>query len=123
VRLARVLLAVLLSAAAPALGAPQKPVPPARLLVVADEFSFTLSRASIKAGPAIIELSNMGEDPHDLTLRHRAKGARTYRLKLTLPEHERYLSARLVPGRYLLWCSVADHRQRGMEAYLTVKKR
>jgi hypothetical protein len=124
--LARLLLAAALVAVAPALGATAarpKPRPPARLLVVADEFSFTLSRPAIKAGPAIIELSNMGEDPHDLTMRRQAKGARTYRLKLTLPEHERYLSAALVPGRYLLWCSVADHRQRGMEAYLTVKKR
>jgi hypothetical protein len=124
--LARLLPVAALVVAAPALGAAAvkpKPTPPARLLVVADEYSFTLSRPAIKAGPAVIELSNMGEDPHDLTMRRHARGARTYRLKLTLPDHERYLSATLLPGRYLLWCSVADHRQRGMEAYLTVKKR
>ena len=43
--------------------------PPARVQVSAQEFSFTLSRASIEAGPAIVELANFGEDPHDLRMR------------------------------------------------------
>jgi plastocyanin len=118
-------LAAALAAAvvAPGLAAPRRPVPPSRVLVVADEFSLTPSRTRIKAGPAIVELANFGEDPHDLTMRRRAKGAKTYRVRLTLPDHQRYLSAKLAPGRYLLWCSIADHRERGMETYLTVKKR
>ena len=29
----------------------------------------------------------------------------------------------LVPGRYRLWCSVANHRQLGMQAVLTVVRR
>ena len=27
---------------------------------------------------------------------------------------------KLVPGRYLLWCAVADHREQGMPAVLRV---
>lgn len=118
-------LAVLVAAtwlAAGALGS-RKPVIPARVQVASDEYSFRLSRQWVKAGPAIIELVNYGEDPHDLTMRRQAKGAKTYRVKETLPEHEAILRATLVPGRYLLWCSIADHRDRGMEAMLTVKKR
>ena len=42
---------------------------PARLQVGAEEFRYSLSRQSIKAGPAIVELANFGEDEHDLRLR------------------------------------------------------
>ena len=120
--LAAAALAAVLAASAGGGTAARKPVVPARVQVVAEEFTFTLSRGAIKAGPAVIELANFGEDAHDLVLRRRAKGARTYRLAETLPEHQRHLRATLVPGRYLLWCSIADHRARGMSAYLTVKK-
>ena len=101
----------------------KKPVVPARVQVIADEFSFRLSRQTVKAGPARIELVNFGEDIHDLTMRRQAKGAKTYRLAETLPQGARTLKVTVVPGRYLLWCSVADHRNRGMEAMLTVTKR
>ena len=32
------------------------------------------------------------------------------------------LRLKLIPGRYRLWCSLADHRARGMVATLVVKK-
>jgi uncharacterized cupredoxin-like copper-binding protein len=31
------------------------------------------------------------------------------------------LSLKLVPGRYVLWCSIAEHRQHGMRATLIVR--
>ncbi len=107
-----------------ATGAPasRTTAPPARVQVVASEFSFSLSRRAIKAGPAVIELANFGEDPHDLYMRRLAKGAVTLKVKETLPEHQSILRARLAAGRFVLWCSIADHRKRGMEAQLTVRK-
>lgn len=63
----------------------------ARVQVVADEFSLTLSRQKVKAGPVLIQLVNFGEDDHDLR-----------------------------PGRYRLWCTLGDHHERGMEATLVV---
>ena len=39
---------------------------PARLQVVAHEYSFALSRLHVRAGAAVIELANFGQDPHDL---------------------------------------------------------
>ena len=71
---------------------------PARVQVAADEFSFALSRQSLRSGAAIVQLANYGEDDHDLALR-------------------------LVPGRYTLWCTLADHRRRGMHATLVVRAR
>ena len=94
---------------------------PARLQVSADEFSYSLSRQSIKAGPAIVQLVNYGEDEHDLRLR-RAGGTRTYRIGKVAPGKVAELEARFLPGRFTLWCSLADHRKRGMSAMLVVRK-
>jgi len=96
------------------------PASPARAQVSAGEFRLTLSRAAIHRGPAIIELVNYGEDDHDLALR-RAGGARTYRVALVHPGARGELDARLRPGRYAVWCTLADHRSRGMRATLFVR--
>jgi uncharacterized cupredoxin-like copper-binding protein len=94
---------------------------PARLQVGADEFRYTLSRQSIKAGPAIVQLANYGEDEHDLRLR-RVGGTRTYRIGKVAPGGLGELEARFAPGRFTLWCSLADHRARGMRATLVVRR-
>ena len=94
---------------------------PARLQVTAHEFSFGLSRASLKAGPAIVELVNFGEDPHDLRLQR--VGARHIAGTPLVQAGDHYdLSLRLAPGKYVLWCSVADHRARGMHATIVVRR-
>ena len=86
----------------------------------ADEFSLALSRDSIRSGSAIVELVNYGEDDHDLALRRIAPGARTYRIGVVHPGDTGTLSRSLRPGRYRLWCTLADHRARGMVATLFV---
>lgn len=111
------LLAALLALAAPATAAA-----PARLQVAAREFSLTLSRQKLKAGPAVIELVNFGEDAHDLRLR-RAGWPRTYGTRVAQPGEVLRIEATLVPGRYRLWCSLGDHAQRGMTASLLVAAR
>jgi hypothetical protein len=93
---------------------------PARLQVGADEFRYALSRPSIKTGPAIVELVNFGEDEHDLRLR-RVGGTRTYIVGKARPGGRAELEARFLPGRFALWCSLADHRRRGMSATLLVR--
>ncbi len=113
----RAVLAVLL-AALPSAVAP----PPARLQVTALEFEYRLSRTRIVAGPAVIELVNLGEDEHDLRMR-RVGGTRTYAIRGTLPGERGELGARLLPGRFRLWCSLADHAERGMRAELRVVPR
>ena len=89
--------------------------------VAANEFSFALSRPWIRSGPAIVQLVNYGEDAHDLALRRVAPGARTFRLRATRPGGVRDLELRLLAGRYRLWCTLADHRARGMQATLKVR--
>ena len=93
---------------------------PARVQVSADEFHYTLSRQSLRAGPAIVQLVNYGEDEHDLRLRRKG-GTRTYRIGKVGPGRVAELEARLLPGRFTLWCSLSDHRARGMHATLIVR--
>jgi plastocyanin len=93
---------------------------PARMQVVAHEFSFSLSRTHLRAGSAVIELANFGQDPHDLRLQR--IGARHIAgTSVVAPGSRAELAVKLVPGRYSLWCSVADHRARGMRATLIVR--
>jgi hypothetical protein len=94
---------------------------PGRLGVSASEFHLVLSRASVKAGRVLIQLQNDGQDVHDLRLR-RIGGTRTYAFPLTSPGGRTTLSLLLLPGRYRLWCSVADHAQLGMRAVLRVRR-
>jgi len=97
-------------------------VNPARVQVSAKEFVFSLSRRFVVAGPAIVELVNFGEDPHDLRL-ERIGGGRLWKTPIVYPGAYYDLDATLVPGRYLLWCGIANHRQLGMQAVLTVVPR
>lgn len=92
---------------------------PARVQASADEYTLAVSRTSIRSGPAIVELVNYGEDDHDLALR-RVGGTRTYRIGIVHPGKTGELETRLRAGRFVLWCTLADHRARGMRAILRV---
>ena len=95
---------------------------PARLLVAATEFSYVLSRQKLRAGRVIVQMTNGGEDAHNLRLQR--KGAKRSRLIPRVEPGERAeLNRRLKPGRYYLWCSITDHEERGMRAWLVVKRR
>ncbi len=100
--------------------------PPARLLVSAQEHSLLLSRQSIAAGPALIQLLNRGEDPHDLRLRRIVPRGVSARRTFAVPETPSgglaELEARLPAGRYKLWCSLPGHAQLGMRAKLRVQR-
>ena len=95
---------------------------PTRVQVSAKEFFFALYPRTVPAGPAIVELVNFGEDPHDLRMQ-RIGGGRIWASPIVFPGAYYDLSANLVTGKYLLWCSIANHRQLGMETELTVVPR
>jgi hypothetical protein len=93
-----------------------RPPPPARLLVEATEFHFTLSRTTLRAGPAVIQLAIRGEDPHDLRI------ARVHlRIPETRPGEVGEWRGRLKRGRYKLYCSLPGHAKAGMRAYIRVR--
>jgi hypothetical protein len=108
------------------LGAPaqaERTPPPSRLLVNAMEWSYLLSRSELPPGPAIVELYNRGEDPHDLTIR-RMGGTRERSVGKTLPGELATIEMKLRRGsRYRLWCTLDGHLERGMEAKLKVTRK
>jgi hypothetical protein len=114
--------AVLVIAAALAVGAPAAPTvtasAPPRLLVTGREYSLTLSRASIAPGRAIVQFVNSGEDLHDLVVR-RIGGDRAFRSGVTRPGQVGQFNVPVKAGsRYVLFCSLANHRALGMQAHL-----
>jgi uncharacterized cupredoxin-like copper-binding protein len=115
-------LAANLVAVGVSVGSASATVAPARVQVSAQEFSYSLSRRVVVAGPAIVELYNLGQDPHDLRM-ERLGGGKLWKTPLVDPGKYFDLNATLVPGRYRLWCSVANHRQLGMVAILSVVSR
>jgi hypothetical protein len=102
------------------LAAPAEAAAPSRLLVESREFNLVLSRGSVKAGDAIVQLVNRGEDPHDLRLR-RVGGRGGGTVGETLPGEVGEWSGRLRRGRYRLWCTLEGHRALGMRAVLRVR--
>lgn len=97
------------------------PPPPARVQVVAQEFRYSLSRQVIKAGWAVIELRNMGEDVHDLRMQ-RVGGKRVYTWPLAQSGDTVDREFKLLPGVYRITCNVANHSALGMVATLRVRK-
>lgn len=97
------------------------PPPPARVQVVAEEFRYALSRRTIRAGWAIIELRNLGEDAHDLVMQ-RVGGSRVYSWPVTQSGGTVDREVKLRPGLYRLHCGVANHAALGMVATLRVRR-
>ena len=94
---------------------------PAPLQVVEDEWTLVLSRQNVRAGPVLLEAVNFGQDEHDLVIQRRAQGAKPVRFPRLAPRTRAERTLRLAAGRYLLWCSLPGHRQRGMWATLAVR--
>ncbi len=70
-----------------------------------------------------MQLYDYGEDPHDLVLQ-REGGARAFAVGEVLPGETGEIRLRLKRrSTYRLWCSLADHAERGMEATLRTKRR
>jgi plastocyanin len=98
---------------------------PARLLVYAQEWSLSPSRATLPAGRVIVQLWNRGMDPHDLRARRLVGGqmvGHTFAVHLTLPGKVSTATWTLSPGRYQLYCSLPGHMMAGMRVQITVRR-
>ena len=109
-----------LVAAAPASSA--EPLPD-RVMARGTEFDLTLSKTKLLPGRAIVQFVNAGEDPHDLKIQRIGDGTEMA-IGVVAPGTYTNLDTRLRRGAtYVLWCSLSDHRERGMEATLRTRKR
>lgn len=88
--------------------------------VSAREYYYGLSRTKVKPGTTTFELVNYGEDDHDLAIRR--KGSSVVKTMADVGPGERgRMTTKLRRGTYVLWCTITDHRERGMRASLRVR--
>lgn len=85
------------------------------------EYRISLSRAKIKQGTLRLEFANFGEDDHDLAIRR--KGNRYVRnVGRTAPGKRNVLRFKARKGTYTLWCTLSDHKAKGMQTKLKVTR-
>ncbi len=118
--------------APPVLPAPAPPtdIPPqeepqpegavSHLGVKAVEWSYTLSRPEVTAGKVIVELSNQGEDNHNLKLQREGSGDPPLVVPEAAPDGHTTAGFNLPAGTYRLYCSLFEHDEKGMHATLVV---
>jgi hypothetical protein len=104
----------------PVVVVPQPPAPAARLGVTAREWSLVLSRPVLAAGPAIVELQNLGEDAHNLRIERVDGSGAPLSVPLAEAGKVESGSGSLAAGRYKVYCALPGHDAAGMHATLDV---
>ena len=115
------LAALAMPAAASAESATKKPRKPPKLSVLGSEYSFGLSKRTIRAGRVRIQLRNSGTEVHDLRVRKASRKGPTFSVPLVRPGRRSTIVPKLKAGRYYLWCNVGGHEELGMNIILRVK--
>lgn len=95
---------------------------PTAVGVAAREFSLSLYRSSVPRGRVAFNLTNFGEDGHDLAVL--APGGRSLGRLAEVPSRGRgrLLLTLRTPGRYTLLCTLPGHAAAGMRTRLVVKR-
>lgn len=106
----------------PADTAEPQPTPsgPAMLGVVEREWSITLSRTTLPAGPVNVDVINFGEDPHNLAFRRAGQPQPWASFPTISFEQTHSQTINLERGTWSLICSLSGHEQLGMRATVTV---
>jgi plastocyanin len=105
----------------PAAVTPVVVTPPARLGVTAREWSLVLSRPELAAGPAKVELQNLGEDAHNLRIERSDGTGSSLDVPLTESGERESAAGSLAPGQYKVYCALPGHDAAGMHATLVVR--
>jgi hypothetical protein len=86
---------------------------------------YVLSRDCVTAGPVTVQLSNMGEDPHNLRLRPLLGPDPIWGVpgpgEELPPGQQQAGTFELAEGEWYLWCDLLLHEEQGMNAHLTVR--
>jgi len=79
---------------------------------------FDKTRAAVRAGRVTVRLTNDSTVEHNVTIE---QGSRTLGATRTITESTDTVALELAAGEYVMYCSVAGHREGGMEGTLTVE--
>jgi uncharacterized cupredoxin-like copper-binding protein len=83
------------------------------------DFTISLDEDTLKAGTYKVRVKNEGHATHDLVVEK--NGVDVAHGDLIAPGDSTTFTVDLAPGSYVLYCSVANHRQLGMELAVTVR--
>lgn len=86
--------------------------------VVEKDFSIELSETSFMSGTHTFRVQNQGRSPHDLRIE--GPGVANAGSPVINRGGTAELTVTLQPGTYQVWCSVGNHRARGMDTTITV---
>lgn len=93
--------------------------PTGELVTVAEkDFTIELGRTSFAPGAYTFRVTNDGSLPHDLAISGPELPEQV--TETLAPGMTGQLTVSLRDGRYTLWCTVGDHRGRGMETQIEV---
>jgi plastocyanin len=79
---------------------------------------FDKTRAAVLAGRVTVRLTNDSTVEHNVTI---AQGSKTLGATETITESTDTIALELAPGDFVFFCSVAGHRESGMEGTLTAE--
>lgn len=95
---------------------------PTYMLLYAREYHLNPSRRVVPVGRVVIQVVNIGEDPHDVALRD-PQGREISATPIIRSRKRFEWKMRLSRvGRYTLWCRVPGHLDHGMSTTFVVKK-
>ncbi len=107
---------------APEDSAAESPTPSAQagaLSASLADFTVELPEQELTAGSYTIEVTNDGSASHDLVIED-ADGSDVAASEVLSPGQSGTVEVDLVPGEYVFYCSVGNHRGMGMELAVTV---
>jgi len=88
------------------------------IAVTETEFSIRLPSSNLTPGSYTFAVENTGNAPHDLVIK--GPGVDSVRTQVLEKGAKGEVTVALQPGTYEVWCSVGNHRSRGMETTITV---
>ncbi|MFC9896293.1 cupredoxin domain-containing protein [Nocardia sp. NPDC127579] len=88
--------------------------------VTIDEYEYSVAVPMwLPPGTHTFTTNNTGHAPHDLVVSD-LLGTEIARTAVVRPGDTAEVTVDLAPGVYQFWCSVGEHRQRGMNTYVVV---
>ena len=91
---------------------------PATVKVMMSDYRFEPADIKLPAGEVRIQLTNVGQEPHDLSIADKS-GIGIAKSDVLRSGSSGVLTVNLKAGTYVIYCGVAGHRERGMEGTLT----
>lgn len=90
------------------------------ILVMLEDRHIAVRKTAIPPGPAVFTVTNGGSELHNLSIE--GPGVSTAAGDPIAANGSRSVAVTLQPGTYTLYCPILDHREKGEQATITVRR-